>query len=229
MYWDYDYFHPSKPRAVKGGIKMQSQSKNWWVRRWLEVLENHSLGDRLSRGRSYARRGQVLSIDIEPGEVLAKVQGSRPKPYRVKMTVKTLSLEKWRKWGRVFSQQPILATKLLAGEMPDNIEDAFRNAGILLFPKHGDLKTECTCPDSTNPCKHIAAVYYLLGEEFDRDPFLIFKLWGLNKEALVGLSGGVACRVQKGQWSQAKGAGEEDPVHEGDGYGRGHLPIPKRG
>lgn len=102
------------------------------------------------------------------------VQGSRPRPYEVRIAVKALSKKDWEKVVEVVSGQPLFAPKLLA-KMPAEIEQAFRDAKVSLFPERlGDLKTDCSCPDWSNPCKHIAAVYYLLGEEFDRDPFLDF-------------------------------------------------------
>jgi uncharacterized Zn finger protein len=187
-------YRPSIPRQARGGIKAQSRqgafAKSWWGRRWTAVLEEFHIGARLGRGKSYARSGQVVGIDVEKGRVAATVQGSRVQPYRVAIRVKTLSPAEWRKLGRVLGRQAIFAAKLLAGEMPENIEEAFKEAGLSLFPgRRNDLKTECSCPDWSNPCKHIAAVYYLLGEEFDRDPFLMFKLRGLEREALVDLLG----------------------------------------
>jgi len=175
----YDYFKPSIPRAVKGGIKAQSKrggfGESWWARCWIGVLESFNIGARLGRGRSYARNGQVLSIEIEKGEVKAKVQGSRSKPYDINIHVKTLSAADWRKLAKALSHQAIFLAKLLAGQMPEDIEKAFKGVGLSLFPeKLRDLKTDCSCPDWSNPCKHIAAVYYLLREEFDRDPFMIF-------------------------------------------------------
>lgn len=190
----YDYFRPSIPRPVKGGIKAQSKrggfGESWWARRWIAVLESFNIGARLGRGRSYARNGQVLSIEIEKGEVKAKVQGSRSKPYDIKIHIKALSATDWRKLAKALSHQAIFLAKLLAGQMPEDIEKAFKGSGLSLFPeKLRDLKTDCSCPDWSNPCKHIAAAYYLLGEEFDRDPFLIFKLRGMSREELVGLLG----------------------------------------
>src|SRR5579871_179396 len=99
----WDYYEPSRPRQAKGGIKSQSKrgtfGESWWARRWMAVLDSFGLGARLTRGRSYARSGQVLSIDIESGVVKAKVQGSRPKPYSVTIGVKTLSTADWQKVG----------------------------------------------------------------------------------------------------------------------------------
>ena len=195
-YWDnnYRYFPPSIPREAKGGIRAQSKrgsfGQSWWARRWIAVLEGFRIGARLNRGRSYARRGQVLSISIEKGLVRAEVQGSRPRPYEVAIKVKRLSIPSWNKVAKALSQQAIFAAKLLSGEMPQDIEKVFEQVGSTLFPeKLHDLVTDCSCPDWSNPCKHTAAVFYLLGEEFDRDPFLIFKMRGMSREELVACLG----------------------------------------
>ena len=203
--WGYwGAYEPSHAHKAKGGIKAQSKSgtfgKNWWAQRWIEVLESFDIESRLGRGRSYARRGQVLTIAIDKGDVKATVQGSSPKPYRITIKVKLLSTEQWNTLGETLSSQAIFAAKLLAGEMPEEIEEAFTGIGLSLFPeKLRDIETDCSCPDWSNPCKHIAAVYYLLGEEFDRDPFLIFKLRGLTREELIPLLGEVAEDLQSQQ------------------------------
>ncbi len=192
MSWWRDIYPRSSPREAKGGIKAQSRGgafgKSWWAQRWIAVLESFNIGGRLSRGRSYARRGQVLSIDVGKGTVAAKVQGSRPTPYKVTIQVQSLTVTSWKKLAGVLGREALFAAKLLAGEMPQDIEKAFVDAQLSLFPtKLRDLKTDCSCPDYSNPCKHIAAVYYLLGEEFNRDPFLLFRLRGLERDELVGL------------------------------------------
>jgi uncharacterized Zn finger protein len=192
--YGYGFFPRSKPRKATGGIKAQSKrgafGTSWWAKRWIEVLESFNIGARLGRGRTYARKGQVLSVDIGKGTVAAEVQGSRSTPYKVKIEVKTLSTTEWKRLAKALSGQAVFAAKLLAGEMPQDIETAFDGVGLSLFPaKHRDLKTHCSCPDWSNPCKHIAAVYYLLGEEFDRDPFLIFRLRGMDRDELVELIG----------------------------------------
>jgi uncharacterized Zn finger protein len=154
------------------------------------VLEGFDLGARLRRGRSYARSGQVLEVAIGRGRVEARVQGSRRAPYRVSIKVKPLSGQQWRRAAAALAQEARFAAKLLATEMPEDVEKAFESAGLSLFPeRRKDLTTECSCPDWSNPCKHIAAVYYLLGEEFDRDPFLIFELRGIARADLIGLLG----------------------------------------
>ncbi|MDS4022484.1 MAG: SWIM zinc finger family protein [Candidatus Competibacter sp.] len=193
----YDYYEPSRPRQVSGGIKAQSQrgdfASRWWAKRWIAVLESFNIGARLGRGRSYARQGQVLDIQIAPGEVKARVQGSRPRPYQVGIQLKPLSPADWRKLTEAMAAEARFGAKLLAGEMPTDIEEVFQAQRLSLFPRtHGDLKTECSCPDWSNPCKHIAAVYYLLGEAFDRDPFLMFRLRGMEREALLAQLGEVA-------------------------------------
>jgi uncharacterized Zn finger protein len=189
-YDDWGNYGRTSPIHVRNGIKSKSErgdiGETWWSKRWIKVLEAFTDSGRLSRGRSYARKGQVISIDIGSGLVTSKVQGSDPQPYNVKIKLKPLSAQDWDKVTDAMAEQAIFAAKLLAGEMPTNIEEAFNAVNISLFPKASkDLDTKCTCPDSSNPCKHIAAVYYLLAERFDEDPFLIFKLRGQTKEQII--------------------------------------------
>ncbi len=186
-------FEPRNPISVKGGIRAHSRrgvfGTSWWSKRWIDVLEGFDLGARLSRGRSYARRGQVLSIEVAKGIVKASVQGSRLRPYRVTIRIETLDAVYWERLAASLGGRLLLMAELLAGRMPDNIEEIFNEAGLSLFPsRRSDLETRCSCPDSSNPCKHVAAVYLLLGEEFDRDPFLVFKLRGADRETLLGLA-----------------------------------------
>lgn len=187
-YWVF--YEKTTPIAVKNGLKAKSKrgciGESWWSKRWVSVLESFDLGARLSRGKSYARKGQVISIDIKAGIVRAKVQGSFPRPYDVAIKLEPLSEGDWKRAVEVMASKAIFSARLLSGEMPQNIEEAFSDSGVSLFPESGeDLETECTCPDWSNPCKHIAAVYYLLAEEFDRDPFLIFRLRGKEKDEII--------------------------------------------
>lgn len=215
MAWYRDYFPPSVPIAVKGGIKSRSKrgafATNWWARRWIAVLEALNLGGRLQRGRSYARKGQVLDIDIEPGVVRAEVQGSRPKPYTIGIGVAQLGGQQTKRLAIELGKNPYCLAKLAAREMPPDVEKLFEVAHVSLFPSRAsELRTECSCPDWSNPCKHIAAVYYLLGEEFDRDPFLIFRLRGIDTTALLDAVGGAAAPPERVEGD------EPTPLQQGD-------------
>lgn len=210
FYYGYRYT-PSRPKAVKGGIKAQSKSfgKSWWAKRWIAVLESFHIGARLGRGRSYARSGQVIDISIESGFIKARVQGSRSTPYKVSILLKPLSDKEWNEVTKVMADKAIYAAKLLAGEMPQDIEEVFKTARVSLFPERlHDMKTDCSCPDYSNPCKHIAAVYYIIGEEFDRDPFLIFRLRGMQREKLMD-----SIRRCRGSVSTEDAGLEEDDYH----------------
>ena len=104
--------------------------------------------------------------------------------------VRPLQESEWKRIAEQLSTQAIFAAKLLAGEMPPEIERVFSDAGLSLFPESLDeISTSCSCPDWSNPCKHVAAVYYLLGEAFDRDPFLIFRLRGMDREEFAAILG----------------------------------------
>jgi uncharacterized Zn finger protein len=186
----YAGFGPTKPIAAQDGLKAHSQrgafAKNWWAERWIQALERLMDTGRLSRGRSYARKGQVLSIDETKTGVAARVQGSRRTPYKIVIQIAPLTDAQWEKVIDALAEQAIFTAQLLAGEMPQEIEQAFNTAGVSLFPaKRGDLTTDCSCPDYANPCKHIAATHYILGERFDEDPFLLFRLRGRTQEQIL--------------------------------------------
>ncbi len=183
------WYHDKSPRIHGvGGIRPQGRNfgDSWWARRWIQVIESFDVGGRLGRGRTYARAGQVLSIDVQPGIVKAKVQGSRATPYLVTIQVARLDDRNWKKLTAALNTKALYTAKLLAGEMPEEIEAVAKKAGVPLFPtKANDLKTDCNCPDWSNPCKHVAAVYYIVAETLNRDPFLLLKLRGLEHQALV--------------------------------------------
>jgi uncharacterized Zn finger protein len=189
-YNDYGYFKPSKPIKTDQGLKARSKRgefvEHWWARRWIEALERLLDPGRLSRGKSYARKGQVLSIKETKRGIEARVQGSRATPYKVTIEIDPLTTAQWSQVVETLADQAIFAAQLLAGEMPQDIEQVFAQAGVSLFPKkEAELKTGCSCPDPTNPCKHVAAVHYILGERFDQDPFLLFRLRGRSQEQLL--------------------------------------------
>jgi uncharacterized Zn finger protein len=179
-----------RPRKARGGIQTRSQrgdfAKNWWARRWIVALERLMDSRRLMRGKYYARAGQVLSLEETSHGVFARVQGSRPTPYKVSISVTPLTDAQWERVLDVLVDQALFAAQLLAGEMPDQIEEVFSAAGVSLFPSQvNDLITTCSCPDYANPCKHVAATHYILGERFDEDPFLLFRLRGRTQEQIL--------------------------------------------
>lgn len=181
----------AKPRRAPGGLRLRAArgpvGGTWWGRRWTEALEAFGWHTRLERGRSYARRGQVVSVRVLAGQVRAAVRGSRSRPYEVSAAVRTLTAKDWGRVADAVARRALHAAQLLAGEMPLGIEAAFPRARPLFPAVRKDIVTACTCPDVENPCKHIAAVHYILAQEFDRDPFLLFKLRGVSREGFLAL------------------------------------------
>jgi uncharacterized Zn finger protein len=168
-------------------------SRTWWGQRFIAALEQFTDPARLGRGRSYASGGRILEYTLANGTVTAKVRGSinpyfgvyKEPIYRTSITIKPISSTEWTKAMRTIASRADLITKLLMNEMPDTIEEAFSVLGLHLLPhSERDFVTDCSCPDWANPCKHIAGVYYLLASALDRDPFLMFELRGLSRDAL---------------------------------------------
>ncbi len=184
------WYPPSRPRAVEHGLRARSSrgtiGSSWWSRRFLDVLESFAMGNRLTRGRTYARKGQVVSLDVAPGEVRAVVQGSRVRPYQVTIGLAPFTELVWAKAEIALSEQALPSAKLLAGEVPPELEEIFTDAGAPLFPGTvNELDQRCSCPDREVPCKHLAATFYLLAEAFDADPFLILRWRGRDREPLL--------------------------------------------
>jgi uncharacterized Zn finger protein len=187
--WE-DWPPPSRPIRVEGGIKARSKrgaiGEQWWSRRFIDVLESYGMSGRLARGRAYARAGQVLDFDLSQGKVTARVQGSRPRPYQVRIGVLPLTAAQWRRVLERLAERALFRAKLLAGEMPHEIEEVFADCGTPLFPRlASDLDMRCSCPDWEVPCKHLAAVCYVLAEEFDRDPFAMLAWRGKGRDELL--------------------------------------------
>ena len=181
---------PARPIRVEGGIKARSKrgaiGEQWWSRRFIGVLESYGMSGRLARGRSYARAGQVLDFELSQGKVTAQVQGSRVRPYQVRIGVLPLTTAQWRRVLQRLASQALFRAKLLAGEMPHEIEEVFGECGTPLFPRSAaDLDMHCSCPDWGVPCKHLAAVCYVLAEEFDRDPFAMLAWRGKDRDELL--------------------------------------------
>src|SRR5919199_4803283 len=186
--WEEWEYRPLR-KPVKGIWAQTQRGKfgaTWWAGRWLAALERLVDAGRLSRGRSYARGGQVSKLDVDSGGVRAEVWGHSPRPYKATIRFQALSDAQWERVVDALAAKALYAARLLAGEMPEQIEEVFQAAGVSLFPdKAGDLVPDCTCPDWANPCKHVAAVFYLLGERFDADPFLTFELRGRTQEQIA--------------------------------------------
>ena len=162
------------------------ESPEWWVQRWNDLLNSYRFKKRLERARNYAREGNVLSIEFKGPEVLAKVQGTAPEPYQVSLSIDPFTEEDWSYVVGTMAEQAIYSAHLLAGEMPYDIEKVFTSNGLSLFPfTLSDIHSRCSCPDPQNPCKHIGAVYYQLGDRFSEDPFVLFQLRGRPKEQIL--------------------------------------------
>jgi uncharacterized Zn finger protein len=209
-WWEYE---SSGPIDVEGGIRARSRrgaiGARWWSQRFIAVLESWGMSGRLQRGRSYARRGQVIEFSLGTGKVTARVQGSRPQPYNVSITVMPLTSAQWRQVESRLGSQALFRARLLAGEMPAEIEEVFAACGTPLFPRSSaDLEMRCSCPDWGVPCKHLAAVCYVLAEAFDDDPFAMLAWRGKGREELLTALRG---RGQGGSSGKA-GAGR---VHAG--------------
>ena len=179
--------------------------REWWAQRWVDVLESFGWRRRLERARNYVREGRVLELNFDGPEVSALVQGTAPEPYEVSLSLDPFDDEQWSYVIEELSQRAIFAAKLLAGEMPQNIEEAFTASGLSLFPfSKFDIHSRCNCPDPVNPCKHIGAVYYLLGNQFSQDPFILFQLRGRTKTSIID-----ALRQNRSQASDSEQSGQQ--------------------
>jgi uncharacterized Zn finger protein len=205
---------PKKP-PPEHGLKVKKVGTTWWGQRWIEALEHVLRGDsgRLGRGKTYARAGRTHDLVIVAGKVRAKVTGSRAAPYEVGIELAQLPVDVWRRAIAGMAEKAQFAAELLAGQMPLAIDDVFRQAGLSLFPvARAELVTTCSCPDWGDPCKHVAATHFVLGEALDRDPFLLFELRGRSKEqVLAGIraargAGGATGVPATGEASAARNA-----------------------
>jgi uncharacterized Zn finger protein len=181
----------------------------WWVEQWMELIHSYRYKKRLERAWSYAREGNVVSIRFEGRRVHARVQGTEPDPYKVKLWLDVLNDEDWGYVLEALSQKARWSAQLLAGIMPADIERAFAASGKRLFPfKLQEVRSECSCPDKANPCKHISAVYYLMGDRFSEDPFVLFQLRGRTRSQLLA---DLAKRRREGVVAPAEHA--PHPIH----------------
>nr|WP_243715786.1 SWIM zinc finger family protein [Micromonospora sp. KC207] len=209
-----------RPRRVEGGLRARSTrgeiGRSWWSRRFLEVLESFALGTRLTRGRSYARAGQVLHLDVAPGVVTARVQGSRPQPYRVRIALEPFPAALWDRVEAALAAQAFFSARLLAGDLPNELEELFAATGAPLFPADvAELDQRCNCPDFAVPCKHLAATFYLLAEAFDADPFELLHWRGRRRADLLDRLRALRSAAGQGRDDD----GRATPASTGDGRG----------
>ncbi len=181
------------PRYAAGIRAQESRSggaRTWWARRWVEVLERMGLGARLGRGKHYAVSGQVTGMRLEGPHVEAQVVGTRENPYRVTIDFRVPDGAAREAIVSRIKGEPMLAARLLADDLPTEVEQAFRDAGLDFFPGGKlapgvyDMTTACSCPDYANPCKHVSAVLLILGEEIARRPMTLLELRGIGEEDL---------------------------------------------
>ncbi|WOD37810.1 SWIM zinc finger family protein [Nodosilinea sp. E11] len=162
------------------------EDEAWWVQRWVDLLNSYRFKKRLERGRKYAREGHILSLEYKGSKVTALVQGTAEEPYKLSIWLDAFSDEDWNYVIDSLSEQAIYSAQLLAGEMPAEIEAVFTANGLSLYPFNlSEVHSKCSCPDPKNPCKHIAAVYYQLGDFFREDPFVLFQLRGRSRDSIL--------------------------------------------
>ena len=160
------------PVAIEGKL-----AKSWWAQAWNQNLEAYAdYANRIGRGRSYVRAGNVLDLSIAPGIVHALVQGSRAKPYEVAVQISPLSKQKWAQIVERCSRSIGSLEELAEGRFPKDLMELFTNKGDGLFPSPDEIDFSCSCPDWAYMCKHVAAVLYGIGARFDNDPTLFFLL-----------------------------------------------------
>lgn len=181
------FFEGGKAIEVDGGIAVRAQrgkiGEQWWSRRFVEILERICQPGRLTRGRSYARKGQVMDFALAPGQVSGRVQGSRPEPYAITIRIPAYDATDWALIEEALSAQALYRAALLAGDMPHEIVEIFDELDLPLFPSALEMK--CSCPDWAVPCKHASAVLYVLAEAFDEDPFLVLAWRGRSRDELL--------------------------------------------
>lgn len=175
---------PGQRRASARGRR--AFAATWWGQAWVTALEDSTLDSgRLSRGRTYARQGKVGTTTVAPGQVKAAVQGSRPRPYRASVHLPVLTDTQWDTLLDTVAARAGHLAALLDGEMPAELVDDARQAGVPLLPLPTELDPDCSCPDWGHPCKHAAALCYAIATTIDADPFVLFALRGRSREEVL--------------------------------------------
>ncbi|MGY5009202.1 SWIM zinc finger family protein [Streptomyces sp. 900105755] len=173
---------PSLPSRAPAPAAASGFAETWWGNAWVRALEEGALDvKRLGRGRSYAERGHVDAITVTPGLVLAYVQGSRPRPYRVQLRLRTFGEDEWERLLEAAADRPADIAALLDKELPHTLADS----GVPLLPGPGELEPRCSCPDFGHPCKHAAALCYQTARLLDADPFVLLLLRGRGEREVL--------------------------------------------
>lgn len=190
--WDdrwtrYPATSPIRPAAgIATSRQRGDMAVSWWSGRLVELLGSYGLGARMARGRRYARRGQLVSFDVQRGLLVAQVQGSRHVPYVVTVAMAPLTTGQWAQVDAAMAGRAAIVAQLLAGEVPPELEAVFADAGVALLPaRWADLSASCSCPDWENPCKHIAAVLYVFADRLEREPWLLVRWRGRHREEVL--------------------------------------------
>lgn len=225
--WDAEL--PAAKARRAAGIAARSQrgsaGDGWWSKRFIAVIEGLGHGARITRGRAYARAGNVLDISVRPGEVAASVQGTREKPYSVTLRIDVYSPEQWARVERALAESTGYVAELLEGRMPERIDRVFAAAGLTLFPVRREFRTDCTCPDWENPCKHVAATCYVLAEYFDRDPFALFAWRGRERGVLLRR---LESMRDEEAWQEVEEEPEDVPLTQlADAYWQSEATLPE--
>ncbi|MEM7648583.1 MAG: SWIM zinc finger family protein [Cyanobacteria bacterium P01_A01_bin.70] len=202
---------------------MAKMSRTWWGQKFIEAIEQLTDAGRLSRGRAYSKPNRLLHFDIKDGTVVAQIRGNvnpyfgvhKEPRYNTVIDFEPISKAKWAAVIALMGSKASLISRLLLNEIPDNIEDSFATLGLHLLPaSEHDFHTQCSCPDWSNPCKHIAGLYYRIATELDSDPFLLFELRGLPRADLQAQ----LAQTPLGQALAAELSAEQQPPRPSDRY-----------
>ena len=202
---------------------MAKMSRTWWGQKFIEAIEQLTDTGRLSRGRSYAGPSRILNFDINGGMVMAQIRGNvnayfgvhKEPRYNTVIDFEPISKAKWAAVVALMGSKASLISRLLLNEIPDNIEDSFATLWLHLLPaSHKDFHTQCSCPDWSNPCKHVAGLYYRIAAELDSNPFLLFELRGLSRADLQAQ----LAQTPLGQALAAELSAEQQPPRPRDRY-----------
>src|SRR5438093_596504 len=175
-----------KRTAEPGAIahRKRQLTTTFWGKAWADNLERYAdLANRLPRGRAYLRNGSVLHLAIAGGRVEAYVAGSEL--YGVTIGIAPMAKARWRRvvarcTGRIGS-----LVGLLRGELSDDVLAVLTDAKDGLFPEPREMTLDCSCPDSAEVCKHVAAVLYGVGIRLDARPELFFVLRQVDQAELL--------------------------------------------